>query len=334
MTTAPKNTVAARNATPDARPQPHPAPQREDKGNFYGIVVMQLSVFFFVTNDTLTKLIGNALPTGQIVFYRGLLSVLAILVVLVLTGHYRLWRNAGNPVVVFRGLAEAVAAIMFLTALKHLPLANVSAILLTIPLVTTAAAALFLGEEVRLRRWSAIFVGMIGVLAIVRPGLEGFNFYSLFALGAVIMASFRDLIARRIPTSSSLWVVTFTTMTFSGLGGAILGTSENWLAIEGSSFLLLAGAALFLTLGQYSIVIAMNNGEVSVVSSFRYISMPIALAYGFFLWHEVPDSLTWVGISLILSSGIYTIFRERQVVRMEKSRRDGHVIAAKTEPRS
>lgn len=309
MTTAPQGTVATRV---DA------SAIRNDKGNLYGIMVMQITMFFFVTTDLTTKMVGEHLSTGQIVVLRGTFALVMLSGMLLWTRDYLRLRAALHRTVLLRALCETVAAILFLIALAHLPLGNISAIMLTIPLATTAAAALFLGEQVGIRRWSAIIVGFIGVMAIVKPGLDGFNVYSLFALGAVVGASARDLITRRIPIGAPLWGVTFITMLFSTLGGGLLGITEEWVPVSNANWALLAMAALCLTLAQYAIVIAMNNGEVSVVSSFRYISMPISLIYGYLFYSEVPDWQTWVGIILILSAGIYTIFRERTVARMRK----------------
>ncbi|PLW76771.1 DMT family transporter [Cohaesibacter celericrescens] len=309
MTTAPQGTAARRLDS---------SPQREDKGNLYGIVVMQITMLFFVTTDTLSKLVSDELATGQLIFVRGMFAVVAILVILIWRGELRHYRHAFNKIVLLRAVCETVAAILFLTALKHLPLANTAAILLTIPLATTAAAALFLGEQVGIRRWTAVFVGFLGVMAIVRPGLDGFNSYSLFALAAVVGASTRDLVTRRIPSGTSLWVVTLTTLFISAIGGGLLGVTETWQPVSNQNLIILFAAAFFLTMGQFAVVIAMNSGEISVVSSFRYISMPIALTYGYLLWGDIPDTLTWVGICLILSAGIYTIFRERKVSRLRK----------------
>lgn len=309
MTTAPQGTVATRvDATAI----------RTDKGNLYGIVTMQIAILLFVTNDLLTKMGGENLSTGQVVVVRGVVALVLLAGILFWTREYRRLPAAMHPTILLRAFCETIASILFLTALAQLPLANISAILLTIPLATTAAAALFFGEQVGIRRWSAIVVGFIGVMAIVRPGLEGFTFYSLFALGAVIGASARDLITRRIPVGAPLWGVTFTTMLMSWIGGGMLGLTESWGPVSTNNMLLLALAALFLTIAQYMIVIAMNNGEISVVSSFRYISMPISLFYGYLFYRDVPDLQTWIGIALILGAGIYTIFRERTVARIRK----------------
>ncbi|WP_316859670.1 DMT family transporter [uncultured Cohaesibacter sp.] len=332
MTTGSQGTAARRTSSP----------LREDKGNFYGIFTMQLSVLFFSTNDVFNKLVGDNLATGQMVLIRGICATVLVFLLCVFFRELKHFAQSFQPTVLIRGLCETLSAICCLIALKNLPLANVSAILLAIPLTTTAAAALLLGEQVGIRRWSAVLIGFIGVLAIVRPGIEGFNFYSIFGLGAVFFAAARDLVTRQIPKGSSLWIVTLATMIVSTLGGGVMTLAEGWfsgfdtawLAPNSKNLLFLLAAGSFLTLGQYFIAIAMQNGEVSVVSSFRYISMPIALTYGYLIWGEVPDALTWFGILLILASGIYTIFRERKVARLKREgKREGDpdaLVAAET----
>lgn len=306
MSTAPQGTAARRVDASQIG---------EDKGNLFGILIMQVTMFCFVTNDTLTKLVGADLPAGQMVVIRGLFAVVSLSIICYATGAFRDLAQARHPAVLLRSVCEASVALFFLSALPHIPIANISAIMLTIPLATIIAAALFLREKVGIRRWSAVFVGLAGVVAIVRPGLEGFNFYAIYALIAVALAAGRDLVTRRIPKGSSLWIITLTTMTISTIAGVGVSLTETWQPVSWQNYLLLAGAALCLTAGQYFLVIAMNNGEISVVSSFRYISIVISLSYGYILWGDVPDPLTWFGIALILAAGIYTIFRERQIVK-------------------
>ncbi len=303
MTTGPQGTAARRSDSSHIG---------EDKGNLYGIMIMQVTMFCFVTNDTLNKLVSDVVPTGQLTAVRGLFAVLFVLAICFWRGEFGSYRSAFHPTVLMRAFLEAAAALFFLKALANLPIGNVTAILLTIPLATTAAAAIFLKEEVGIRRWAAIGVGLIGVLAIVRPGLDGFNSFSLYALAAMLLASTRDLITRRIPAGSSLWMVTLSTLAITACAGGVLGLSETWISLSNLQLFYLAASAVFLIGGHSLLVIAMNNGEMSVVSSFRYISIVIALVYGFVLWGDVPDPLTWLGISLILAAGLYTIVRERK----------------------
>ncbi|WP_319484628.1 DMT family transporter [uncultured Cohaesibacter sp.] len=322
MATGPKGSAAGAVNAPS---------QTEDKGNIHGIIMMQFSVFFFGTNDVFNKLVADGLATGQMILFRSLFATVMVLILCVAMRHHKYIYQGLNPILLLRGLCEALSAISCLVALKYLPLANVYAVLQSIPLITTAFAAVFLREAVGIRRWLAILVGFVGVMAIVRPGLDGFNFYSLFAVSAALLASSRDLFTRQIKADISLWVVTLTTMIVSALGGGILALfqitvegDQGWQDPTTLKLLYVAGAALFLTLGQYYVSIAMKNGQISVVSSFRYVSMPIALVYGYLIWGEVPDSLTWFGIVLILASGIYTIYRERQVARLQRQgKREG-----------
>ena len=300
--------------TDDAMPPP-----RVDGGNLYGIMLMQAAMLCFVTNDMLSKLASGSMGTGQLITIRGLAAITLLILILAWSGHYRKIRQGLHPIVILRSLLEALSAILIMVALANIPLANASAILLSIPLAATAAAALFMKERVGIRRWSAIIVGFVGVLAIIRPGLDGFNIYSLFALGTVFCASARDLIARKIPIGTPLSVVSLSTMAVSTIAGGALAATEVWQPVAHSSLMLLAAAGLVLTLGHYAVVIAMQNGEISVVSTFRYISMPISLIYGYLFWRDVPDWLTWVGIALILASGLYTIFRERTLARARKA---------------
>ena len=317
------------------------SPARDDRGNLYGILVMQISVFCFGTNDMFNKLVGDNLATGQMIFFRGIFATIFVLLLCLFMRQLKYMHQAMDPILLLRGLCETLSAIGCLVALKYLPLANVYAVLQAIPLATTAAAALFLGEKVGIRRWLAVFVGFIGVLAIVRPGLDSFNAYSLFAVAAVLFAATRDLVTRKIKPEISLWIVTLTTMVVSTIGGGILAIIQymvapesGWLVPDVQNLSYLAFAALFLTLGHYYVSIAMQNGEVSVVSSFRYVSMPIALIYGYLIWGDMPDLLTWFGIALILGSGIYTIYREGQVARMNrrsKGEHGDHLVAARSE---
>ena len=315
MTLAPKGSAASRANAPslpeDAIQTLPNSNASHDRGNGYGIVMMQISNFGFVTNDTLTKLVGNDLSAGQLILIRGLFAILLIMGVAVVTGHLRHWRQMLHKAVVMRALLETAGVTFFILALLHLPLANITAIMLAVPMATTAGAALVLGDQVGWRRWIAIFIGFAGVVLIVRPGMEGFNAFALFGLGAVIVAAMRDIITRRIPSDFSLWMISLATMIASAAAGFVLILFSSWQPVAGMHLAYLGGSALFFTMGHYFLVIGMNHGEISVVSALRYSTILFALIYGYLLWADVPDLLTWIGILLILAAGLFTVYRER-----------------------
>ncbi|PLW76772.1 DMT family transporter [Cohaesibacter celericrescens] len=311
MSTAPRSSAAGGGDIQSSR-------SGTNRGNLYGILMMQLAIFGFVTNDTMTKMVGADLQAGQLIFVRGIFAFGLIFTICLITGQISHYRQLANRAVWIRSVLEGFTVILFVIALLQLPLANLTAIMLTVPMATTALAAIFLGEKVGIHRWSAVFFGFVGVLIIVRPGTDGFNFYSLFALCAVVFAAVREVITRNIPASYSTWIVTLGTMIGSSVAGILMGVTETWGAIETENLLYLAGSAIFFIIGHYFLVIGMSHGEISVVSSFRYSSIFIALIYGYVIWSDIPDAITWLGIALIMMAGLYTIYRQRKIARQQR----------------
>jgi drug/metabolite transporter (DMT)-like permease len=142
---------------------------------------MTVSMAGFTINDAVTKAVVDEMNIGQLVLVRGLFAAMLMGLFAWQQGALRSLRDLAHPVIAFRTFCEAAATLCFITALSRLPLATVSAILQALPLVVTMGAALFFSEPVGWRRWAAIFVGLIGVLVILRPGFEGFNAFTLLA---------------------------------------------------------------------------------------------------------------------------------------------------------
>ena len=162
--------------------------------NLRGAGLMMAAMAAFVLNDTLMKLVSANLNLFQAVFLRGIGTTILILLIAWWQDalHFRPARR-DRRIMAWRTLGDMGQMICFLTALFHMPIANVSAILQSLPLAMTLAAALFLKEPVGWRRYCAIGAGFIGVLMIVRPGSEGFNVYSLIALTTVLFVVLRDV---------------------------------------------------------------------------------------------------------------------------------------------
>ena len=154
--------------------------------NVFGAIFMAVSMLSFIGNDALMKFLFQTISVEQCIFMRGLVSVplLAMIAYFCKSLFIRIdWRNW--RVILVRAFAELASTMLFLTALAHMPLANITAILQSLPLTVTMFAAVFFGEAVGWRRWSAILVGFIGVLIIIRPGSDGFNEYAVLALLAL-----------------------------------------------------------------------------------------------------------------------------------------------------
>jgi drug/metabolite transporter (DMT)-like permease len=205
--------------------------------------------------------------------------------------------------------------VFFLSGLVALPIADAVAIGQMTPLAITAAAAIILKEPIGWRRWLAAIVGLIGVLLIVQPGTAAFSPAALLIVAAVGTVVLRDLATRYVATTVS--TLTLTLMSASGgiVAGLMMLPFETWIVPSMNQILLIMLCAFFLTLGYLYVIVAMRNGEVAVVSPFRYSVIPFALLSGWLVWNELPTLVQLLGIAILTTAGIYTFHRERLAMR-------------------
>jgi drug/metabolite transporter (DMT)-like permease len=271
---------------------------------------MVASNFFFVTNDTLIKLASERLPIGEILFIRGLMAGTLLTVLVFALGLAPRIRFAFNRNVGLRMIGEWASTFAYLTALFRIPIATAYVIAQVMPLAITAAAAVFLGERVGWRRWVAISIGLAGVVLVVRPGLD-FDPFALLVLVSVAFMVLRDFAARAIPPEVPGLVVAWVMAFGVALMGFSVGLTETWHWPTTREFLELAGAAVLLSGGYYTVIEAMRLGDLSVTAPFRYTAIVFAVAWGYLVWTDIPDLLTVVGATIIIATGAYTFHRER-----------------------
>lgn len=291
--------------------------------NILASLYMMLSMLGFVFNDILIKTLDGSLPTAQIIWIRGFFLSVLILLIIWQRGLLPRWREALNTKMSLRAICETVATLAFLSALFQLPFANISAILQSLPLAVTVGAALFLGEPVGWRRWSAILIGLVGVLIIVRPGVDGFHFASVLMLISVIFAAARDLITRTLPEHlPSLLVSGHASVFIMLVGMAITLVSGDWVSLNVEQTITLAFAAFFLFFGYQFIILSMRIGEIAYVVPYRYTSLLWAILFGYLIFDEIPDSYTLIGSGIVVTMGLYTMYRELKVAsRLSKANR-------------
>ena len=217
--------------------------------------------------------------------------------------------------VALRCLGEVGAACFFLTALMNMPLANVMAILQVLPLTVTLGAAVFFGEPVGWRRMSAILVGFAGMLLIVRPGPEGFDINAMLALAAVVCVTLRDLVTRRMSSDVPSMTVTLAASVAVLVFSAVVSVGVEWQPVDLRLALLLAAASVFIFAGYLLSVMVMRVGDVSFVAPFRYTSLLWGLLLGWFVFGDWPDPLTLLGASIVVASGLFTLYRERALLK-------------------
>jgi S-adenosylmethionine uptake transporter len=284
--------------------------------NLRGATLMALSMLAFVLNDGLMKAVFDSMSIYQAIFLRGLITVPLIALLAWHKGALIVRIAPRNRLLVtLRVAAEVGATVGFLTALKHMPLANVTAILQVLPLTVTMAAALFLGEKVGWRRWLAIAIGLAGVLIIIRPGMEGFSVYSIWALVAVGCVTIREIATRKLSADlPSLPVALATAIAIGGLGAVMLPAVE-WAPVSASALSLICGASLAIIGGYLFSVMTIRIGDIGFVAPFRYTAMVWALILGLLMFGEIPDMPTITGTVIIILTGLYLLHRERSVRR-------------------
>ncbi len=283
--------------------------------NMHGILAMLASMAGLILNDMLIKLASDSLPTGEIIFIRGVFSSLLMFGIVMIDGALADLRPAFNKPVFWRTVGEVTATGFYLTALFSLPIANATAIIQVVPLAVTAGAALFFREAVGWRRWSAVLIGFVGVLIIVRPGLEGFTIYSLFAFSSVLCIALRDLATREIPAAIRNSAVTLITSCAVTVLGLAMGLIEDWVMPSATTIGLLAGASFLILVGYFGAIVSLRVGEISVVAPFRYSIVVWSLIIGYVVWGDVPDFLVLTGTIIVVATGLYTFFRERRAVQ-------------------
>lgn len=276
-----------------------------------GILAMLVACLTFTVGDAIMKLASATLPVGQMLFVRGLITLAILAVAIHLTGALAQWQPHYLAPTLLRSFGEIISTVMFFIGLTQIAFNEASAIGQMAPLLVTAGAALFLNEQVGVRRWLATLVGFIGVLLIVRPGGESFTWGAVFIFASTVGVAFRDLVTRQMPRGVPTLVLAFgagACVTLAGLG---MRFWETWVAMGMRESLLLLTSATTVIVGYVAIITASRHGDISVVSPFRYSAILFGVLIGMGLFGERIAGLTILGIVLIIAAGLYTLWRER-----------------------
>jgi drug/metabolite transporter (DMT)-like permease len=274
------------------------------------MIALTFGMAAYTVNDAFVKLVARELPFGEVLFLRGAMSILIFVAILGTTGGLRHLVPAAKPVVLWRALFDALGTVFFIAALVRMNIADLSAVVMTSPLILTALAAIMLGDHIGWRRWAAIGVGLAGTLFIVKPGSGTFDIWALAGLAAAFFSAGRDLTTRRIdPTIPSIIVGLYGTVMVT-LSGAAIGVTESWALPNREQWTLLAIASAFLGLGTYLVVHAFRGVEIAAVAPFRYTLLIWMGIAGYVAFGEVPDRWAFVGAALIALSGLYALHRE------------------------
>lgn len=282
--------------------------------NLRSILLMVFSMACFAIEDLFLKQLSAVMPTGQVLLMLGAGGGFLFALMALRERATLFPRGKGTGPLYLRTASEGVAAIFLVCALATIPLTTFATVFQASPLVITLGAALFLGETVGWRRWTAISVGFAGVLLIIRPGGASFDPSTLLVLGAVITISTRDVISRRLSSQTRSSVVAFQGFSALVISGPILMLilREPPVAMSLQTTMIMLLTILIGMMGYYAIVLATRIGDASALAPFRYSRMVFSMSLGMIILGERPDLMTYAGAALIIGSGLYTYLRERQ----------------------
>jgi len=287
-------------------------PDMLKQDNARAIVWMVAAMALFAIEDALIKVLTTTLGVGQILFVLATGGAIVFSIITKRNGSKLLTADVFQRAVIMRNIGEVFGTLGILMALALIPLSVASSILQATPLVVTMGAALFLGERVGWRRWTAVLIGFFGVLLIIRPGATDFDPNALFAVVAVIGLAVRDLATRRLPSRlSSMQISAYAYWALVPPALALMLFQGGWQPVGGAMGSILA-VGILLGVGAYYILThALRIGDLSAIAPFRYSRLVFSLIIAMTFFGERPDTLMLLGAAIIIATGLYALYRER-----------------------
>ena len=280
---------------------------------FAAIFLLLGSMLVFSFMDALSKELTADLHPAEIAWARFLVIVLVLLPVALRQGP-RVLVSAAPRRQVLRGFCMLGSSIFFIGGLARMPLADATAVGFASPLLVTILSIPLLGEKVGIRRWSAVAMGLVGVLIVVQPGTSAFDPAAIYPLLSAACWALGLIITRQMQALDSVLTTLFWSNAV-GLAATSVAVPFVWVTPNAYECVLLAVAALFSTAGQSLLIVAFRFAPASLLAPFSYSQMLWSVLLGWIVFHQLPDAATWVGAAIIVASGLYTLHRERVVRR-------------------
>ncbi len=279
-----------------------------------GILLVIAGSFGFASMDAMSKILAQDHAILQILWFRYIVFTAFALAIARRRGVRRTLISQRPWLQAFRALLLVVENAVFVLAFRYLPLADVHALGASAPLMVVALSVVLLGETVGIRRWSAVLVGFVGVLIIIRPGLQEIEWPLLIPLvGALMWALYQILVRLCSRTDGS-----DTTLLWSALVG-LAATSVTgpfvWVPPDREAWVLLVVLAVAGSIAHYALIKGLQLAEASAVQPYTYTLLVFAAFWGLAVFGDIPDAWTILGATIIVGSGLYTWYRERQLAR-------------------
>ena len=280
---------------------------KENIGIFFGIIAF----FLFATTDVAQKYATIYHSIFQIMLFRYLFLFIIAIIEAKRKKNVRVWKTNNLKLQLIRSLCSILETAFFVTSFRYLSLGDVHSVAALSPIIVVALSIIFLKEFVDKKIWFAIFFGFIGVLIILRPGFDVFNFKSLIPLGAAFTFAIYQILTKKVSEVDKDETSLFFTSLFGVITMVILA-SIYWVDFIFISYFLLPLIGIMMSLAHYSLIIALARAPANKIQPFHFSLIFWAIIYGFVFYNDVPDVPTIVGALIIALSGIYIIHQQRK----------------------
>ena len=287
--------------------------------NVPGILMMMLAISMFACMDAALKELAAHYPPFQVSALRALASWPLIVIWVYFTTGFAPLLKARWSLHIFRGVLSVIMMASFVFALRSLPLTTAYTLFFVAPLLIAALSGPLLGERLEGKRILAIAVGFSGVILALRPSAEGFALWpGLAVLLTATCYAISALTVRFLSKTDSTQNMVFWLISFMALGSLALAV-PSWQSIATGHYGIIALVGLFGGLGQYALTEAFRRAEASVIAPLEYSGLAWTVLFDAVIWHALPDSLTWLGASIIIASGLYLLHAEHRVAKAMKA---------------
>ena len=273
------------------------------------IIFSLLGWMFLPVMDGFAKYLSDDLPILQITWARYFFTVAFVFPIMLFFYKKQLVWSDKPKLQIFRGLILLSANICFFYAISVISLAKALTLAFIAPLIVTAFSPILLGEKVGFRRWTAVAVGFIGSLIVIRPGFLEFNLASMAALATGFFYGFYLIITRKLSTSDNPLL----TLLITGMVGALLVSliiPFYWVKPTLNQWSLMAGIGVFACIGHFFLILSLKYGDASKLAPFGYTEIIPNVIIGYYFFSEIPDNWTYLGLFIIVFSGLYISRRE------------------------
>ena len=287
------------------------APRRVE--NAKGLLLMALGMFLFAAVDSGAKFLTESLHPFQIVWTRQL-GLLAGAIFLIATRGGAIFVTSHPRLQLLRGAVAAGSASTFIFAITYVPIADAVAISFVAPFMVTLMGAVILREPVGIRRWAAVILGFIGTLIVLRPGSGAVHPAALLVVIAAFLFAVRQIISRALSDTDK----TGTTIVYTAIIGSSILTIPMvfvWRTPTSEELMILVGIAALAGVAEVMVIKALELAMAVVVAPVQYTLMIWGTFYGWLIFGQLPDGWTWVGASIIIATGLYTLHRENVAYR-------------------